>query len=323
MTEQQELDAGMTPDMEVDVKSAFGIDSKMKVKGFKTRTSYVPDHDNAYRFDRETTLAILAGFAFNRRVMIQGYHGTGKSTHIEQVASRLNWPCIRINLDSHISRIDLIGKDAIVLKDGKQVTEFREGLLPWCLQHPVALVFDEYDAGRPDVMFVIQRVLEVQGKLTLLDQNKVIRPHGAFRLFSTTNTIGLGDTTGLYHGTQQINLIACVEHIRVAAPAPPRRSPKEANFRRFHPRSRHPVIILAVPRPISGRPDVSVTRADRLLVDGQLRRGKSHRYSHSYLREGRYRRCQNYQHRGHRKEQGRNEHGFTHCRYASSCLVIH
>jgi cobaltochelatase CobS len=205
MTEQQELDAGMMPDTEVDVKSAFGIDSKMKVKGFKTRTSYVPDHDSAYRFDRETTLAILAGFAHNRRVMIQGYHGTGKSTHIEQVASRLNWPCIRINLDSHISRIDLIGKDAIVLKDGKQVTEFREGLLPWCLQHPVALVFDEYDAGRPDVMFVIQRVLEVQGKLTLLDQNKVIRPHSAFRLFSTTNTIGLGDTTGLYHGTQQIN----------------------------------------------------------------------------------------------------------------------
>jgi len=205
MTEQQELDPGMMPDMDVDVKSTFGIDTKMKVKGFKTRTSYVPDHDSAYRFDRETTLAILAGFAFNRRVMIQGYHGTGKSTHIEQVASRLNWPCIRINLDSHISRIDLIGKDAIVLKDGKQVTEFREGLLPWCLQHPVALVFDEYDAGRPDVMFVIQRVLEVQGKLTLLDQNKVIRPHAAFRLFSTTNTIGLGDTTGLYHGTQQIN----------------------------------------------------------------------------------------------------------------------
>jgi len=205
MTEQQELDAAMTPDVDVDVKAVFGIDTKMKVKGFKTSTSYVPDRDPAYRFDRETTLAILAGFAFNRRVMIQGYHGTGKSTHIEQVASRLNWPCIRINLDSHISRIDLIGKDAIVLKDGKQITEFREGLLPWCLQHPVALTFDEYDAGRPDVMFVIQRVLEVQGKLTLLDQNKVIRPHPAFRLFSTTNTIGLGDTTGLYHGTQQIN----------------------------------------------------------------------------------------------------------------------
>ena len=165
----------------------------------------MPEEDPAYRFDRETTLAILAGFAFNRRVMIQGYHGTGKSTHIEQVASRLNWPCIRINLDSHISRIDLIGKDAIVLKDGQQVTEFREGLLPWCLQHPVALTFDEYDAGRPDVMFVIQRVLEVAGKLTLLDQNRVIRPHKAFRLFATTNTIGLGDTSGLYHGTQQIN----------------------------------------------------------------------------------------------------------------------
>jgi cobaltochelatase CobS len=177
----------------------------MKVPAFSHGSEYVPDRDPAYRFDRDTTLAILAGFAFNRRVMIQGYHGTGKSTHIEQVASRLNWPCIRINLDSHISRIDLIGKDAIVLRDGQQVTEFREGLLPWALQHPVALVFDEYDAGRPDVMFVIQRVLEAQGKLTLLDQNRVIRAHPAFRLFSTTNTIGLGDTTGLYHGTQQIN----------------------------------------------------------------------------------------------------------------------
>jgi cobaltochelatase CobS len=201
----QGLDAAGVPDTTVDVRQVFGFDAKMKVPAFKQSNEYVPDRDSAYRFDRETTLAILAGFAFNRRVMIQGYHGTGKSTHIEQVASRLNWPCIRINLDSHISRIDLIGKDAIVLKDGKQVTEFREGLLPWCLQHPVALVFDEYDAGRPDVMFVIQRVLEVQGKLTLLDQNKVIKPHPAFRLFSTTNTIGLGDTTGLYHGTQQIN----------------------------------------------------------------------------------------------------------------------
>ena len=183
----------------------FGIKTKMKVPAFKKGGEHVPEIDPAYRFDRETTLAILAGFAHNRRVMVQGYHGTGKSTHIEQVAARLNWPCIRINLDSHISRIDLIGKDAIVLKDGQQVTEFREGLLPWALQRPVALVFDEYDAGRPDVMFVIQRVLEVSGRLTLLDQNKVIHPHPAFRLFSTTNTIGLGDTTGLYHGTQQIN----------------------------------------------------------------------------------------------------------------------
>ena len=195
----------LTPDQMVSVREVFGVDTDMMVPRFSTRDPHVPDFDEAYRFDPETTLAICAGLAFDRRVMIQGYHGTGKSTHIEQVASRLNWPCIRINLDSHISRIDLIGKDAIVLKDGKQVTEFREGLLPWCLQHPVALVFDEYDAGRPDVMFVIQRVLEVQGKLTLLDQNKVIRPHPAFRLFSTTNTIGLGDTTGLYHGTQQIN----------------------------------------------------------------------------------------------------------------------
>jgi cobaltochelatase CobS len=201
----QGLDSVGAPDTTVDVRETFGFEAKLKVPAFKQANEYVPDRDNAYRFDRETTLAILAGFAHNRRVMIQGYHGTGKSTHIEQVASRLNWPCIRINLDSHISRIDLIGKDAIVVKDGKQVTEFREGLLPWCLQHPVALVFDEYDAGRPDVMFVIQRVLEVQGKLTLLDQNKVIKPHPAFRLFSTTNTIGLGDTTGLYHGTQQIN----------------------------------------------------------------------------------------------------------------------
>jgi cobaltochelatase CobS len=201
----QGLDAAAAPDTEADVKSLFGIDAKMKVPAFSKANEHVPDLDVSYRFDRDTTLAILAGFAFNRRVMIQGYHGTGKSTHIEQVAARLNWPCVRINLDSHISRIDLVGKDAIVIKDGKQVTEFREGLLPWALQHPVALVFDEYDAGRPDVMFVIQRVLEVQGKLTLLDQNRVIRPHPAFRLFSTTNTVGLGDTTGLYHGTQQIN----------------------------------------------------------------------------------------------------------------------
>jgi cobaltochelatase CobS len=177
----------------------------MMVPAFSTRDSHVPDFDEAYRFDPQTTLAICAGFAHDRRVMIQGYHGTGKSTHIEQVAARLNWPMIRVNLDSHVSRIDLVGKDAIVLKDGKQVTEFREGMLPWCLQRPMALVFDEYDAGRPDVMFVIQRVLEAQGKLTLLDQNRVIRPNRYFRLFSTTNTIGLGDTTGLYHGTQQIN----------------------------------------------------------------------------------------------------------------------
>src|SRR5262245_41902086 len=193
------------PDTTVDARKVFGVDVSMKVPAFSKKNEYVPDFDAAYRFDRETTLAILAGFAHNRRVMIQGYHGTGKSTHIEQVAARLNWPCIRINLDSHISRIDLVGKDAIVVREGKQVTEFREGILPWALQHPVALVFDEYDAGRPDVMFVIQRILEQSGKLTLLDQNKVIRAHPSFRLFSTTNTIGLGDTTGLYHGTQQIN----------------------------------------------------------------------------------------------------------------------
>jgi cobaltochelatase CobS len=193
------------PDTKVSAREAFELDIEMDAPAFSVRTEHVPDVDTSYKFDRETTLAILAGFAHNRRVMIQGYHGTGKSTHVEQVAARLNWPCIRVNLDSHISRIDLIGKDAIVLKDGKQVTEFREGILPWALQHACALVFDEYDAGRPDVMFVIQRVLEVEGKLTLLDQNRVIRPHPSFRLFSTANTVGLGDTTGLYHGTQQIN----------------------------------------------------------------------------------------------------------------------
>jgi cobaltochelatase CobS len=194
-----------TPDITLSVRQTFGIDSDMQVPAYSSTNDHVPDVDDAYVFDRDTTMAILAGFAYNRRVMIQGYHGTGKSTHIEQVAARLNWPCIRINLDSHISRIDLIGKDAIVLRDGLQVTEYREGLLPWALQHACAVVFDEYDAGRPDVMFVIQRVLEVEGKLTLLDQNRVIRPHPAFGLFSTANTVGLGDTTGLYHGTQQIN----------------------------------------------------------------------------------------------------------------------
>ena len=195
----------MVPDQMVGVRDVFGVDSDMQVPAFSVRDSHVPDFDEAYRFDPQTTLAICAGFAHDRRVMIQGYHGTGKSTHIEQVASRLNWPMIRVNLDSHVSRIDLVGKDAIVLREGRQVTEFREGILPWCIQRPMALVFDEYDAGRPDVMFVIQRVLEAQGKLTLLDQNRVIRANPHFRLFSTTNTIGLGDTTGLYHGTQQIN----------------------------------------------------------------------------------------------------------------------
>jgi cobaltochelatase CobS len=193
------------PDRMVSVRKVFGIDSDMQVPAFSHAEGHVPDLDPDYLFDRQTTLAILAGFAHNRRVMVSGYHGTGKSTHIEQVAARLNWPCVRINLDSHVSRIDLVGKDAIVLKDGKQVTEFRDGILPWAYQNNVALVFDEYDAGRPDVMFVIQRVLESSGRLTLLDQSRVIRPHPAFRLFATANTIGLGDTSGLYHGTQQIN----------------------------------------------------------------------------------------------------------------------
>ena len=193
------------PDTKYNVRDVFGLDIDWEVPGFSEDSANVPDIDPTYQFDHDTTLAILAGFAHNRKVMIQGYHGTGKSSHIEQVAARLNWPCVRVNLDSHVSRVDLIGKDTIVLKENKQITEWKEGLLPWSIQHPVALVFDEYDAGRPDVMFVIQRVLEAEGKLTLLDQNKVIRPHPAFRLFATANTVGLGDTTGLYHGTQQIN----------------------------------------------------------------------------------------------------------------------
>ena len=197
--------AGGLPDMKISVRQVFGVDSDMEAPAYSTSDQHVPDLDPDYLFDRDTTLAILAGFARNRRVMVTGYHGTGKSTHIEQVAARLNWPCVRVNLDSHVSRVDLVGKDAIVLKDGKQVTEFKDGILPWALQNNVALCFDEYDAGRPDVMFVIQRVLEVAGRLTLLDQSRVIRPHPAFRLFATTNTIGLGDTSGLYHGTQQIN----------------------------------------------------------------------------------------------------------------------
>ena len=205
MTAESNSDMPNEPDIEVNVGDIFGFESALKVPAFSQSCEYVPELDDDYLFDAQTTRALLAGFANNRRVMVQGYHGTGKSTHIEQIAARLNWPCIRINLDSHVSRIDLIGKEAIVLRDGKQITEFQEGILPWALQRPVALVFDEYDAGRPDVMFVIQRILEVSGKLTLLDQNKVLRPHPWFRLFATTNTIGLGDTSGLYHGTQQIN----------------------------------------------------------------------------------------------------------------------
>ncbi len=193
------------PNIKISVKQTFGLDTEMEVDAFEKKNKYVPNIDQDYKFDRDTTLAILSGFAFNKRVLIQGYHGTGKSTHIEQVAARLNWPCVRVNLDSHISRIDLIGKDSIVLKDGKQVTEFQEGILPWSIQNPVALVFDEYDAGRPDVMFVIQRVLESEGNFTLLDKKKILKQHDYFRMFATTNTIGLGDTSGLYHGTQQIN----------------------------------------------------------------------------------------------------------------------
>ena len=193
------------PDIKLSVKQTFGFESAMDVDAFSNKSELVPEIDKHYKFDKDTTLAILAGFSFNKRVLIQGYHGTGKSTHIEQVAARLNWPCVRVNLDSHISRIDLIGKDAIVLKDNKQITEFKEGILPWSIQNPVALVFDEYDAGRPDVMFVIQRILESDGNFTLLDKNKVLKQHDFFRIFATTNTVGLGDTSGLYHGTQQIN----------------------------------------------------------------------------------------------------------------------
>jgi cobaltochelatase CobS len=205
MTINKIIDLPKKPDAKIDVAKVFNIDSDLVVRGYKDKTDWVPQVDEGYVFDKDTTLSILAGFEHNRRVMVQGFHGTGKSTHIEQIAARLNWPCVRINLDSHISRIDLIGKDAIKLNDGKQITEFQEGLLPWSIQNPVALVFDEYDAGRPDVMFVIQRILEVEGKLTLLDQNKILEPHSSFRLFATTNTVGLGDMTGLYHGTQQIN----------------------------------------------------------------------------------------------------------------------
>ncbi len=205
VTDASEELKGLAPSVEVSIRDTFGIDMDGTAPAFPERSSYVPDYDDTYRFDPLTTRAVLAGFTHNRRVMVQGFHGTGKSTHIEQIAARLNWPLMRINLDSHVSRIDLVGKDAIVLKDGKQITEFREGILPWALQRPIALVFDEYDAGRPDVMFVIQRILEASGQLTLLDQNKVMRPHNFFRLFATTNTIGLGDTTGLYHGTQQLN----------------------------------------------------------------------------------------------------------------------
>ena len=193
------------PDIKLSVKQTFGIDSDLEVEAFSKKNDYVPEIDKNYMFDKDTTLAVLSGFAFNKRVLVQGFHGTGKSTHIEQIAARLNWPCIRINLDSHVSRIDLIGKDAITIKDGKQITEFKEGILPWSIQNPIALVFDEYDAGRPDVMFVIQRVLEADGSFTLLDKNKVIKQNKYFRLFATSNTVGLGDTTGLYHGTQQIN----------------------------------------------------------------------------------------------------------------------
>ncbi|MEO0879958.1 MAG: cobaltochelatase subunit CobS [Pseudomonadota bacterium] len=205
MAEMTDAAFAEKPTEKVNVRKVFGVDFDMDVPAFSEPNDYVPAADDAYRFDEQTTRSILAGFAHNRRVMVQGYHGTGKSTHIEQVAARLNWPCIRINLDSHVSRIDLIGKDAIVVENGVQVTAFKEGILPWAFQRPVALVFDEYDAGRPDVMFVIQRVLEAEGRLTLLDQNKVLTPNPYFRLFATTNTIGLGDTTGLYHGTQQIN----------------------------------------------------------------------------------------------------------------------
>jgi cobaltochelatase CobS len=197
--------AQLQPDRLVSVRDTFGIDSDLQVPAFSERDAHVPDIDTAYRFNADVTLALLAGFMRDRRVLVQGLHGTGKSTHIEQVAARLNWPCVRVNLDGHISRLDLVGRDAVVLRDGKQVTEFQEGIVPWALQRPVALIFDEYDAGRPDVMFVIQRILERDGQFTLLDQNRVIRPHPCFRLFATANTLGLGNLNGLYHGAQRLN----------------------------------------------------------------------------------------------------------------------
>jgi cobaltochelatase CobS len=198
-------DVDMQPDRTISARDVFGIDSDLMVPAFSARDEHVPEIDDAYRFNPAVTLAILAGFTRNRRVMVQGMHGTGKSTHIEQVAARLNWPCVRVNLDGHISRLDLVGKDAVVLRDGQQVTEFQEGIVPWALQRPMALVFDEYDAGRPDVMFVIQRILERDGKFTLMDQNRVITPHPWFRMFATANTVGLGNLNGLYHGAQRLN----------------------------------------------------------------------------------------------------------------------
>ena len=193
------------PDRMVSVREMFGIDTALRVPAFSQADAHVPEIDSVYRFNPEVTLALLAGFAHNRRVLVQGLHGTGKSTHIEQVAARLNWPCVRVNLDGHISRLDLVGRDTVVLRDGQQVTEFQEGIVPWALQRPVALIFDEYDAGRPDVMFVIQRILEQGGQFTLLDQNRVLRPHPGFRLFATSNTVGLGNLNGLYHGAQRLN----------------------------------------------------------------------------------------------------------------------
>ncbi|NVK41731.1 MAG: AAA family ATPase [Oceanospirillaceae bacterium] len=200
-----EITLPLQPDTTVSVRDCFGIDADLRVPAFSQRDDHVPEIDPAYRFNKDVTLAILSGFTRDRRVMIQGLHGTGKSTHIEQVAARLNWPCVRVNLDGHISRLDLVGKDTISLRDGKQITEFQEGIVPWALRRPVALIFDEFDAGRPDVMFVLQRILERDGKFTLLDQNEVIHPHPGFRLFATANTIGLGNLNGLYHGTQVLN----------------------------------------------------------------------------------------------------------------------
>ncbi len=199
------MDDTTHPTRMLSVREVFGIDTGLQVPAFAERDEHVPEIDEAYRFNADVTLAILAGFMRDRRVMVQGLHGTGKSTHIEQVAARLNWPCVRLNLDGHISRLDLVGRDAVVLREGRQVTEFQEGIVPWALQRPVALIFDEYDAGRPDVMFVIQRILERDGKFTLMDQNKVLRPHPDFRLFATANTVGLGNLNGLYHGAQRLN----------------------------------------------------------------------------------------------------------------------
>ena len=243
------------PERIVAVRDVFGFDSDLRVPAFAESDAHVPEIDPVYRFNHDVTLALLAGFSRNRRVLLQGLHGTGKSTHIEQVAARLNWPCVRVNLDAHISRLDLVGKDAVVLSEGKQVTRFQEGIVPWALQRPMALVFDEYDAGRPDVMFVIQRLLERDGKFTLMDQSRVITPHPSFRLFATANTVGLGNLNGLYHGVQRLNH-AQIDRWNIVATL------------NYLPREEEIAIVQArVPVVLSGSPN---DPADRKLIEAMV-----------------------------------------------------